>query len=72
MRYDSRKSSLEVRVFQAARCELARLEHSHGNNDWHQMAEVTSDHDAAGSDPERPGRAAASTAARPARTRSAL
>ena len=40
-------------MFQAAQFELARLEHSHGNNDWHEMSEVTSDHDVAGSDPER-------------------
>ena len=40
-------------MFQAAQFELARLEHNHGNNDWHEMNEVSGDHDAAGSDPER-------------------
>lgn len=33
-----------------ARFELARLEHSHGKNDWHRMEEV---HDSAQTDSER-------------------
>ncbi len=40
-------------MFQWAQFELARLEHHHGDNDWHEMQEVTPAHDAAESDPER-------------------
>ena len=34
-----------------ARFEMIRLEHGHGNNEWHPMNEVP--HDAAQNDPER-------------------
>ena len=37
-------------MFQSAQIELARLEHSHGGDDWHPMEEVN---DAAEVDPER-------------------
>ena len=44
-------------MFQSAAYELARLQHGHGNNEWHDMYEVSSEaspgHDSAGSDPER-------------------
>ena len=40
-------------MFQFSQLELARLQHSHGGNDWHDMHEVTSAHDSAESDPER-------------------
>ena len=44
-------------MFQSAAFELARLEHNHGNNEWHEMQDVTPDqdaeHDAAAHDPER-------------------
>jgi hypothetical protein len=32
---------------------LAKLHHSHGADDWHDMVEVTPAHDAAEGDPER-------------------
>jgi hypothetical protein len=37
-------------VFQSSQFELARLEHYHGGDEWHDMEEVN---DAAESDPER-------------------
>jgi hypothetical protein len=40
-------------VFQAAQFELARLEHHHGGNEYHDMYEVSEPHDSAESDPER-------------------
>ena len=41
-------------MFQTAQFELARLEHNHGGNEWHDMEEVSSAaHDSAESDPER-------------------
>jgi hypothetical protein len=40
-------------VFQFAQFELARLEHNHGGDEYHDMYEVTSAHDSAESDPER-------------------
>ena len=40
-------------MFQWAQFELARLEHHHGENDWHEMVEVSQAHDSAESDPER-------------------
>ena len=40
-------------MFQTSRIELARLEHSHGGNEWHEMHDVTPAHDSAESDPER-------------------
>lgn len=39
-------------MFQTSQIEMARLEHHHGGNDWHEMHEVTP-HDAAEADPER-------------------
>ena len=40
-------------MFQSSHIELARLQHHHGGNEWHDMLEVTPNHDAAESDPER-------------------
>jgi hypothetical protein len=40
-------------VFQSSAIELARLQHHHGGNEWHDMEEVSVSHDSAGSDPER-------------------
>jgi hypothetical protein len=40
-------------VFQLAQLELARLEHNHGGDDWHEMHDVTPAHDSAETDPER-------------------
>lgn len=40
-------------MFQSSGFELARFEHSHGGNEWHDMHDVTPSHDAAESDPER-------------------
>jgi hypothetical protein len=40
----------EVAPLDYLRSELARLEHGHGNNDWHSMEEV---HDPAQRDAER-------------------
>jgi hypothetical protein len=41
-------------VFQSAAYELTqRLQHGHGNNEWHDMVEVSPSHDAAEGDPER-------------------
>lgn len=40
-------------MFQVSQLELARFQHSHGSDDWHDMVEVASSHDSAGSDPER-------------------
>ena len=44
---------MEVSVFAARSFEVARIQHSHGNNDWHDMNDVTPSHDTAESDPER-------------------
>lgn len=40
-------------MFQLAQFELARLEHNHGGDDYHDMVEVTRGHDSAENDPER-------------------
>jgi hypothetical protein len=40
-------------VFQFSQLELARLQHWHGGDEWHDMTEVTPAHDAAEADPER-------------------
>ena len=40
-------------MFQLSGMELLQFEHSHGDNDWHGMHEVTPAHDPAASDPER-------------------
>jgi hypothetical protein len=41
-------------VFQSAAFEMTnRLQHGHGNGEWHDMVEVTPSHDAAEGDPER-------------------
>ena len=40
-------------MFQFSQFELARLEHHHGGNEFHEMYEVTEPHDAAETDPER-------------------
>ena len=41
-------------MFQSGAFELNnRLKHGHGNNEWHDMVEVTPAHDAAEGDPER-------------------
>ena len=40
-------------MFQSSALELARLEHHHGGNEYHDMVEVTPGHDSAESDPER-------------------
>ena len=42
-------------MFQTAAIELARLEHSHGGDDWYEMEDVTptEGHAAAERDPER-------------------
>ena len=40
-------------MFQLSGFELARLEHSHGEGDWHEMNEASPAHDAAEGDPER-------------------
>ena len=40
-------------MFQSAAFELARLEHHHGGDSWHDMEEVSASHDPAESDPER-------------------
>lgn len=41
-------------MFQSAALELTnRIQHSHGEGDWHDMTEVTASHDAAEADPER-------------------
>jgi hypothetical protein len=40
-------------MFQSAAFELARLEHHHGGDSWHDMVEVSASHDSAESDPER-------------------
>ena len=39
-------------MFQTSGFELARMQHGHGNNEWHDMNEVAA-HDSAASDPER-------------------
>ena len=40
-------------MFAARSFEVARIQHSHGQNDWHDMTDVTAAHDTAESDPER-------------------
>lgn len=40
-------------MFQLSQFELARLEHHHGGDEWHEMHDVTPAHDPAESDPER-------------------
>lgn len=40
-------------MFQLAQFELARLEHSHGGDEYHDMYEVSASHSPAESDPER-------------------
>lgn len=40
-------------MFQFSQLELARLQHGHGDDKWHDMTEVTPAHDAAQVDPER-------------------
>ena len=40
-------------MFQLAQFELARLEHSHGGDEYHDMYEVSEAHSPAESDPER-------------------
>ena len=40
-------------MFQWAQFELARLEHHHGGDEYHDMQDVTPGHDSAESDPER-------------------
>ncbi len=40
-------------MFQLSGLQLLGFEHSHGDNDWHRMHEVTAAHDSAASDPER-------------------
>ena len=39
-------------MFQMQAFELARLEHAHGD-EWHEMHDVTPEHDSAEEDPER-------------------
>jgi len=40
-------------MFQLSQFELARFQHSHGGDDWHDMHEVAPAHDSAESDSER-------------------
>jgi hypothetical protein len=40
-------------LFQLAQFELARLQHNHGGDEWHDMVDATPGHDSAESDPER-------------------
>jgi hypothetical protein len=52
-RNQSEVSQGGIAVFQSAAIELARLEHYHGNGEYHDMHEVSEAHDSAEGDPER-------------------